>query len=138
MLQRWRNVMLNQKAMDKENMPPIHESQTRRKPSQLNWIHITRKGMRIDETLEATTNDVERGTCFLRSTTKSWTFLWIHFLRSPKQKNKVYKNGTKSVFTKKKCFNDQMDLRYAKMWNMQHCKANTNKAYTILKWNIRQ
>jgi len=29
------------------------------------------------------------------------TFLWIHFLRSLKQKNKVYENETKSVFTKK-------------------------------------
>jgi len=28
--------------------------------------------MRIDETLEATMDDVERGTCFLRRTTKSW------------------------------------------------------------------
>jgi len=28
--------------------------------------------MKIDETLEATTNDVERGTWFLRRTTKSW------------------------------------------------------------------
>jgi hypothetical protein len=39
-----------------------------------------------------------------------------------------------------------MDLRYAKMWNMhklitikdQGRKANTNKGYTILRWNIRQ
>lgn len=39
-----------------------------------------------------------------------------------------------------------MDLRYAKMCNMhklkttkdQGCKANTNKAYTNLKWNIKQ
>jgi hypothetical protein len=61
-------------------------------------------------------------------------------------KKRFTKMGPKVCLQKQGCCNDQMDLKYAKMWNMhkltttkdQGCKANTNKAYTILKWNIRQ
>ncbi len=59
--------------MNKENLPPSHELETRRKPSQLNRINIaSKKRMWIDETLETTMDVIERERCYLRKAIKSW------------------------------------------------------------------
>jgi len=50
------------------------------------------------------------------------------------------------MLTKKRCYNDFVDLNYARMriihklttTKYENCKAHTNKGYTILRWDTQQ
>ncbi len=49
------------------------------------------------------------------------------------------------AYRKRGCCNDQVDLRHVRMWTIhkftttkdEGCRTNTNKGYTISKWNTR-
>jgi hypothetical protein len=86
--------------MDKENIPHVHESRTRRKPPQINHIPIaSRKGMWTNEALEITM-DVKRGTCSLRRARMSWNILLSSFIDHLNSKTRSKKMGPRGVFTK--------------------------------------
>jgi hypothetical protein len=105
----------------------------------------TKRGMWTDEMPEVVIYLVKRRTHSLRKVSKSWDMSSIidHLNRKTRSK----KMGSKGVLIEeKKCYNDEVDLRHARMWIVhkprtikdEGYKANTNKGYTISKWNTRQ
>jgi hypothetical protein len=61
---KWNNMLDLQATnpiVNKENLPLVLDPQTKRSAPQLNQVHSkTKKGLWIDEPLEATTNVIER------------------------------------------------------------------------------
>jgi hypothetical protein len=85
--------------MDKENIPHVHESQTRIKPPQINHMHITsKKDMWTNGALEITM-DVKRGTCSLRRARMSWNIVLSSHIDLLNKKTRSRKMGPRGVFT---------------------------------------
>ncbi len=102
-LQKWQNGMLDQQAMDKENLPHVHELKTKRKPPQINWIPIaSRKGMWMDEALKTLVDVVERGICSLRKASRSWNIPLSSFFNHLNGKTRSRMMGPIGVFTREK------------------------------------
>jgi hypothetical protein len=84
--------------MNKENLPPFHELETRRKLSQLNRINIaSKRHMWIDETLETTMDVIERERCSLRKAIKSWNIPLSSFFDHLNGKQRFKKMGPRGV-----------------------------------------
>ncbi len=75
--------------MDKENIPHVHESQTRIKPPQINHILIaSKKDTWTNETLEIIM-DVKRGTRSLGRARMLWNIVLSSLIDHLNKKNKV-------------------------------------------------
>ncbi len=89
---------------------------------------------------------MQEGHALKREPTCHGTFFSVHFLTIFLKKQGLKKWGQEVCLQKKGCCNDQMDLRYGRMWIVHKptiikndgCRVNTNKGYIIPRWNTKQ
>jgi hypothetical protein len=90
---------------------------------------------------------VEIRTCYLRRANRSWN-IHLHSLSNHLNgKTRSREMGLGGVLIeKKRCYNDQVDFKYTRMWiahkpattKDEDCRIDTNRGYNILKWNTMQ